>query len=199
MSEMAERHRDELVGLAEESTRGWWLHLVVGIAWMVFAFIVLSFEFETVWAVAAFFGIGFLFGGVTQLVLASTMRDWRWLHVLFGLAAVGAGIVALVWPGATFLVLAAIIAWYVLLAGIFDILAAFATRDESDLWWLQLVLGIAQILIGFWAIGYAGRSIVLLVVWVGAAALARGISQLVFGFSLHRAGRQLRRRLSAGG
>ena len=82
--------------------------------------------------------------------------DWRWLHVAFGIIAIIAGVAALVWPGQTFLVLAAIIGWYVLFAGIFDIAASFAIQDEVDLWWLQLILGIAQVLIGFWAIGYPG-------------------------------------------
>ena len=51
-------------------------------------------------------------------------------------------------------------------------------------------------LIGFWAIGYAGRSITLLVVWVGATALGRGISSLFIAFGLHDAGRQLRSRMT---
>ena len=51
-------------------------------------------------------------------------------------------------------------------------------------------------LIGFWAIGYAGRSISLLVVWVGATALARGISSLFVGFGLHGAGKELRNRMA---
>ena len=39
--------------------------------------------------------------------------------------------------------------------------------------------------IAFWAIGYPGRSIVLLVIWVGATALAKGFAQIVRGFALH--------------
>ena len=40
-------------------------------------------------------------------------------------------------------------------------------------------------LIGFWAIGYTGRSIALLMIWVGATALAKGFTQIVRGFALH--------------
>ena len=40
------------------------------------------------------------------------------------------------------------------------------------------VLGIAELLLGFWAAGYFGRSALLLVVWVGATALTRGISDI---------------------
>lgn len=188
-----DREDAEIVGAI---TGRWWMHLLVGVLWMFFAFVVLSFDFRTVWAVSAFFGVGFLIGGLTELAVAAATPGWRWLHVLFGVAAIVAGVVALVWPGGTFLVLAGIIAWYILISGIVDLIAAFAMRDETELWWLGLVLGLAQILIGFWAAGYAGRSVALLVVWVGAAALGRGISELFIGFALHRADRQLRARLA---
>jgi uncharacterized membrane protein HdeD (DUF308 family) len=105
---------------------------------------------------------------------------------------------ALMWPGQTFLVLAAIIGWYILFAGIMDIVTSLATRDINDLWWLQLLLGVAEVFIGFWAVGYAGRSITLLVVWVGASALARGISSIFLGFGLHSAGKEVRKRMGRG-
>jgi uncharacterized membrane protein HdeD (DUF308 family) len=180
----------------QEATRHWWLFLLAGALWIIFGWIVLSFNYETVWAVAVFFGIGFIAGGFMELFMAFDTPSWRWLHILFGAIAIIAGIMALIWPGQTFLVLAAIIGWYVLFAGIFDVVTSISTRDDNDLWWLQLILGIAQVLIGFWAIGYAGRSIALLVVWVGASALARGISSIFLGFGLHNAGKELRRRMS---
>jgi uncharacterized membrane protein HdeD (DUF308 family) len=180
-----------------EASKDWWLFLLTGILWIIFGFVVLSFDdFTTVWAVAVFFGVGFMVGGTVELFVAGRTPSWRWLHILFGIIAIIAGVLALVWPGQTFLVLAAIIGWYVLFAGIMDIVTAFATKDLNDLWWLQLLLGIAQVLIGFWAVGYAGRSIALLVIWVGASALARGISSIFIGFGMHSAGKEVRKRMS---
>ncbi len=182
--------------LPEEITRQWWVFIVSGILWILFAWVVLSFDYTTIWAVAVFFGFGLIAGGAMSVMIGLNASTWRWVHVAFGVISIVAGVFALVWPGQTFLVLAGIIGWYVMLTGVLDLAMAFATRDENDLWWLQLVLGIAQVLIGFWAIGYEGRSISLLVIWVGATALARGISGLFVGFGLHGAGRQLRRRMA---
>ena len=179
-----------------EAARHWWVFLVTGILWILFAWIVLSFDYDSVWAVAVFFGFGMIAGGIMTIMVGVDTAGWRWLHVTFGIIAILAGLIALIWPGQTFLVLAAIIGWYVMFAGILDLATAFATKDENDLWWLQLILGIAQVLIGFWAIGYSGRSITLLVIWVGATALARGISSLFLGFGLHHAGKQLRDRMA---
>ena len=192
MDSTAEPNVDELL----EVSKGWWLYLVAGVLWIIFGWVVLSFNFDTVWAIAVFFGFGFIVGGMMELFVAFQAPGWRWLHIVFGVIAIIAGILALVWPGQTFLVLAAIIGWYILFAGIIDIVTSISTKEENDMWWLQLVLGIVEVLIGFWAVGYAGRSITLLVIWVGASALARGISSIVLGFGLHSMGKELRKRMS---
>lgn len=183
--------REDLHEAAGEVAGTWWLFLIAGIAWLIFAFIVLSFDFTTVWAVAVFAGFMFIFFGVNEFFTAAFVDDWKWLHVLLGVVAVAAGIIAFVWPGQTFLTLAAIIAWLLLFMGTFNIVTALLTKDENDLWWLTLIIGIAEVLIAFWAIGYEGRSIALLVIWVGAAALARGIVNIVLAFSLRSAKKEL--------
>ena len=192
MDSTAEPNVDELL----EVSKGWWLYLVAGVLWIIFGWVVLSFNFDTVWAVAVFFGFGFIIGGMMELFVAFQATGWRWLHIAFGVIAIIAGIVALVWPGQTFLVLAAIIGWYILFAGIMDIVTSIAVKEDNELWWLQLILGVVEVLIGFWAVGYTGRSVALLVIWVGASALARGISSIVLGFGLHNTGKELRKKMS---
>jgi uncharacterized membrane protein HdeD (DUF308 family) len=59
-------------------------------------------------------------------------------------------------------------------------------RHEIDLWWLRLLLGLLEIGLGFWAAGDFGHQAILLVVFVGVAALTRGITEILFGFSLRR-------------
>jgi uncharacterized membrane protein HdeD (DUF308 family) len=51
-------------------------------------------------------------------------------------------------------------------------------------WWLQLVGGIVELALGFWAAGYYGRSAVLLVAWVAAIAVTRGVRDIVLAFRL---------------
>jgi uncharacterized membrane protein HdeD (DUF308 family) len=175
-----------------EITRHWWVLLLTGALWIIFAFIVLSFDITTVYAVAIFLGVGFIVGGVFELGLAGLVDEGRWLYVTFGIIAIIAGIVALVWPEQTFVVVAAITAWLLLFMGILDVVTSLASRHDSELWWLQLILGVLEIAVGVWAIGYTGRSIALLVIWVGVAALFRGISQIIMAFGLRGADKQLR-------
>jgi uncharacterized membrane protein HdeD (DUF308 family) len=46
------------------------------------------------------------------------------------------------------------------------------------------IAGIVEIILGSWAAGGFGRKVILLVVWVGVAALIRGISEIIFAFTL---------------
>ena len=183
-------------------TRGWGWFLAAGIAWIVFAFFLLSFNYRTVWAIAVFFGIGFIVGGIMELAVAAVAPGWKWLYILIGIVSIIAGVIALMWPGETFLVLSAIVGWLLLFYGIIDIIFAFSTRHMEGLWWMQLISGTIMVLLGFWAIApddatvATYRGAVLLVVWIGVAALFRGISDIILGFRLRSVQRELEARAS---
>jgi uncharacterized membrane protein HdeD (DUF308 family) len=168
----------------------WGWFLAAGIAWIVFSFVLLSFNYATVWGIAVFFGIGFILGGMIEFAVAAAAPGWKWLYILIGIVSIIAGVIALVWPGQTFLVLSAIAGWLLLLYGIIDIVFAFSTRELESLWWIQLITGIIMVLLGFWAISPDNETVstyrgaVLLVVWIGVAALFRGISDIIVGFRL---------------
>ncbi len=68
-------------------------------------------------------------------------------------------------------------------------------KDVSELWWLGLIVGVLELLLGFWASQqfFAPRAI-LIVTWVGFAALFRGISEIVIAFELRRANKTFNRK-----
>lgn len=162
----------------------WWLFLVTGIAWLILAKIVLDADLGTVAAIATMAGFLFIAAGVNEFVTAGAVDSWRWLHVVMGVFFILAGVFAFVRPGTTFLSLAAIIGWYLIFKGFLDVVVSLSIRAEQDLWWFGLVVGVAELLLGFWAAGSPQQSVALLVIWVGAAALARGIMEIVLAFRL---------------
>jgi uncharacterized membrane protein HdeD (DUF308 family) len=114
-----------------------------------------------------------------------TTHGWRrLLHTVLALAFLVIAIVSFIHPGDTFRALAAVMSFYFIIRGTFDLIVAFATRQENDLWWLGLISGVILIGLGFWAAGDFGNKVILLVVWVGLAALMRGISEIIFAFTL---------------
>jgi len=167
----------------EVPTTPWWCYLLAGVAWLVYAFVVLSFDIATIWAIALFAGFLFVGGALTEFIWAMLSPVWWWAHALLGVVFVGGAVFCFAWPEATFAVLAAIVGWVLLFIGVFNIVVAISSRGYQA-WWLWLVLGIVEILVAFWAVGYEGRSIALLVIWVAAAALAKGITDLLLALEV---------------
>ena len=171
-----------------DAGRVWWLFLITGTLWLLLSVIVFRFDWSTVSAISILFGIVMLAAGVMELAaLAMTDGWWKLLHGLLAVAFVVIGIFSFIHPGDTFKALAAVMSFYFILKGTFDIVVALATRVENELWWLGLALGIVEIAVGFWAAGDFGRKTILLVVWVGLVALTRGISEIAFAFVLRHA------------
>jgi uncharacterized membrane protein HdeD (DUF308 family) len=170
-----------------ELTVPWWLFLVTGIGWILVSLLVLQFELETVAAIAYLFGAVMLVAAVDEVFHVSTRPEWRWAHLALAVLFAAGGLWALAYPGQTFRALALLIGWFLLIKGTFGVVAALAYRG-TPLWWLTLIAGLAEIGLAFWAAGYPGRSATLLVLWVGFAALFRGLSQVVLAFELHGAG-----------
>ena len=107
---------------------------------------------------------------------------WRLLNAVLALVYIVAGVVAFVHPGDTFVALAAIFSFLLIFSGTFDIIQSISARHEIEVWWLQLVGGLIEVALGFWAAGYYGRSAVLLIAWVAAFAIIRGVRDIVLAF-----------------
>jgi uncharacterized membrane protein HdeD (DUF308 family) len=168
-----------------EAARYWWLFLVMGIAWLLFAIIVFRFDYRTVSAISILFGIVVLFAGIDELFAAFAAGRSGWAragHALLAVCFVIIGVVAFIHPGNTFAALAAVMSFYFVLKGVLDVALAVSFRQANPAWWVQLTVGIAEILIGFWAAGNFGHKTILLVIWVGVLALTRGISAITFAF-----------------
>ena len=164
----------------------WWLYLITGACWFIIAWVVLRFDLTSVAAVSVLAGIVILAAGLAELFNAFVAPGWRWLHALLGVLFIITGFICFFRPGGTFAMLAAFVGWYLLFKGMLDIVLAFATKDDNDVWWLGLIIGIIEIGLGFWAAGRFGRSVALLIIFVGAIALTRGITDIMMAFRLRR-------------
>lgn len=175
--------------LAASASRYWWLYLASGIVWIAVSAIVFRFNFTSVVAVAVLFGCMAIAAGLMELTLASaSSRGWAVLHAALGAILIVVGIVAFFQPGATFVGLAAVFSFFFLFVGGWDIASALWLRRETSSWWLHALVGVIELAIGFAAATSWSVSAVLLVAYVGAMALLRGITQILFAFRLHELG-----------
>ena len=180
--------------VVEDAARYWWLFLLTGITWFVFSLLVFQWDYTTVYAVSYLFGVVAVIAGVNEfLAVAVSTPGWKIVRGTLGVLFVLAGAGALVHPHNAFETIAGLIGFFFLFKGIFDFTTAFLTRAAFELWWVQLLVGVLEILLAFWVAGNFREQAVLLVVYVGVIGLSRGITELIVAFKLL----SLKRRLAA--
>ncbi len=127
-----------------------------------------------------------------RLMIAQRVPSWRWLFYVGGVLGIAAGVIAFVWPGITLYVLAIFVSWYLVVAGIFNVVAALA-GPKRDWWWVGMVVGVLQLVLGVWALGSTTRQLLLLLNLVGIWMIFFGVSEIFAAFSLRALTEDVRR------
>jgi uncharacterized membrane protein HdeD (DUF308 family) len=163
----------------------WWLFLLTGIAWLIISVMVLRFTPASITTVGVLLGVLFLLCTVNEFFIASVGYSWRWAHILLGVFFAVGAIWSFARPINAFWSLASVLGLLLIFKGTLDIISAVETKDVNSAWWLGLVAGILELLLGFWASQqrFPARG-ALLLLWVGFFALFRGISEIVVAFEL---------------
>jgi uncharacterized membrane protein HdeD (DUF308 family) len=163
----------------------WWVFLLTGIAWLIISWVVLRFTPASITTVGVLLGVLFLLAAVNEFVIAGVRRHWGWAHVLLGVLFVVGAIWAFARPFDAFWSIASVLGLLLIFKGTLDLISAIMTRDVNRAWWLGLVAGILELVLGFWASQqmFPARG-ALLLLWVGFFALFRGISEIVIAFEL---------------
>ena len=163
----------------------WWLFLLTGIAWLIISVMVLRFTPASINTVGILMGVLFLLGGFNEFMISSVVPTWRWAHILLGILFIVGAIWAFARPFNAFWALASVLGLLLIFKGTLDIIAAVVTKDVNTAWWLGLVTGILELVLGFWASQqqFPARG-ALLLLWVGFFALFRGISEIVISFEV---------------
>jgi uncharacterized membrane protein HdeD (DUF308 family) len=182
--------RDTMRAGVRDLSAIWWWFLSLGVLWTLWGMFVLSYRVGSVYAVAALVGVAFLFGGITQLAVATRVQSWRWLFIVAGILSVAAGIITFVWPGITLYIVAVFLAWYLIFFGIMHLVSALA-GPKVQWWWTQLLLGISELVLGVWAIRSYQRSLLTLVTLVGVWAIFHGVNEIFAAFTLREGAKRV--------
>ncbi|HEY1650939.1 MAG TPA: DUF308 domain-containing protein [Acidimicrobiales bacterium] len=164
----------------------WGWYLAGGIISMIFGFFVISWRHATVYAVIYFASGFFIVGGLFELIGSFRMARQHWIHLVFGLVWVGAGIVGFVWPHITIFIVAVLIGWSFLVLGIFDIISSIRFH-HLPYWWAYLIRGIVAVGIGFLCIRHPGAPLTALIVLMGILAILFGAVEVIGAFSARHA------------
>jgi uncharacterized membrane protein HdeD (DUF308 family) len=123
-----------------EIAAGWdtrlrWVAVVLGAILVVGGVLAIAWPGATLWAIALITGLSLLAHGIGRIVLAVAMRheihNWGWL-ALAGAFGVLFGVLALVWPQATVLVLCLVLGAQITIFGLLITAAAFLPNGISS-------------------------------------------------------------------
>jgi uncharacterized membrane protein HdeD (DUF308 family) len=181
--------------VVRDAARTWWVFLVVGIAWLLVAWMVLRFDTTSVATVGILLGVVFIGAGINELGLGTVVSGgWKVWHYIMAVIFLLGGLWGFVEPIDTFFALASVLGLILIVYGSFEIARSVAFRDSNPYWWLGLISGILLLLLAFWVSGsdrvYAlAQRTYLILFWVGFFALVKGFSQIMMAFGIRHAGR----------
>jgi uncharacterized membrane protein HdeD (DUF308 family) len=118
-------------------------------------------------------------------MLHALAKCW-WLVLLRGIAGIVFGILAFMWPGLTLAVLILLYGAYALVDGVIALAAAFTGAAKPvPTWWLVLV-GLFGIAAGLVTFLWPGVTALVLIIFIGAWAIAHGIFEIVGAIKLRK-------------
>ncbi|HVR47691.1 MAG TPA: HdeD family acid-resistance protein [Candidatus Binatia bacterium] len=112
-------------------------------------------------------------------------RNW-WAVLIRGIIAVIFGILAYLWPGATWVAIAILFGAYALVDGIFAIIATVRAAETQQRWWPFLLEGIVGILIAAITFYDVRITIFALYFTIAAWAFLTGIFEIVAAIELRK-------------
>jgi uncharacterized membrane protein HdeD (DUF308 family) len=168
--------------------RAWPFVLGVGIVSLLAGLITLVWPSATVLALVIVLGVFLLIAGVTEIGWAIAERDTEgWGMILFrGIVDVVAGIVVLVWPAATALVLALLLAAWLLVYAAMTFWYAYRHRGERPHTGHFVAKGVVATIAAVITIVWPSITILVIALIVGIALLIKGVLLIRFAFILRR-------------
>ena len=117
-------------------------------------------------------------------VLAGIGRAWGWV-LFFGIVTVGLGIVVLVWPDKTIVVVAVLFGIQLVIAGIFRFVSALAIDDApGGTRALLALLGVLAFIVGIYALRHVNVTIAALALLLGIFWIVNGVIELFTAIGL---------------
>ena len=116
-------------------------------------------------------------------MIETLKRHW-WVPVIRGIAAIAFGVIAFTHPVMAIATLVLFFGAWVLIDGIFRIVAAIRHRGSDPDWAWQLVIGIIGIIVGLLTFHAPRVTALALVIYIAAWALMIGASEIVMAVKL---------------
>ena len=172
---------------AQIALRNWWMLALRGVLAILFGLVALLLPGIALLAFIYVFAAYAIIDGVVTVLVSirerGSLSRWGWV-LAEGLLSVVAGLVAVVYPGLTALVLLYVVAAWAIVTGITEIAAAFTLREQVSREWALGLAGLLSIVFGIILFIRPGAGLLALLWLVGIYAILFGILFIVRAFQL---------------
>ena len=111
-------------------------------------------------------------------------------HLLLGLISLAAGVVAVVWPAPTALVLVLVIGIWAVVGGIVEVVNGFGSGETAGTRALYIITGLVAVAFGVLLFARPGVGAVTLALLFGLFSLVYGVSRITLGIQMRELHRQ---------
>src|SRR5215475_3945787 len=164
----------------------WSWFVLVGVVLLVLGTVALGAVMIASLAAAVAIGVLLLLGGAAEVVGAFWCRCWSgfFLELLSGVLSIVVGLLFLRAPGGALAALTLLVACFLMVGGIFKVVAAMAYRFAA--WGWSLAGGIIDVILGvlIWQ-GWPASSLWVIGLFVGINLIFRGFNWIALGLALH--------------
>lgn len=162
---------------------------ITGIVSGVIGALAIIFPFAATLAAELVIGAILVVSGVVELVRAFAMRrngSLVW-NVLFGLAALAAGVILLVWPLQGMVTLTIVVGIFFLIGGAFKLVAGFGLRPFPGWGWIGFSGALSMLLGLILLFGLPGTAMWAVGLLVGIDLIFLGAAEIAMAYALRRA------------
>ncbi|HVP94239.1 MAG TPA: DUF308 domain-containing protein [Methanoregulaceae archaeon] len=161
----------------------WWLVLIQGLAALILGIAFLVYPYLTLMVAVIFVGAYWFVSGIFSIISVAMDRTNMGWKILVGILGIIAGLVILVYPIYSTILLPTILMLFIgvwgLIIGGTSLAAAFGTKD-----WAMGFIGIVAIIFGVLLIVYPMISAAILPFVLGGFGIVGGIITIVLAFQL---------------
>lgn len=167
-------------------TSNWWLLLLRGLAAIIVAVIAFVHPSDALITLVLVLGIYAFVAGVFAIAaaVAGAAGDYWWALLIEGILGIVASFVIWSWPIASTLAFVYFIAAWLIVSGIFQIMAGIQLRDIINNEWLFIVGGIISIAFGVWVFRSGAQGVYATAYLIGIYFLLYGLVQAAVAFRL---------------
>ncbi len=171
--------------VVDQLARHWWVIGLRGLAAILFGVLAFVWPGMTLAVLVLLFGAYALVDGVLTLIAAFRGGvQHRIVMLVEGVVSVLAGLAAFVWPGLTALVLLYIIAFWAIVTGVLEIVAAIRVRRAISNELGLVIGGVLSVVFGVVLLIAPGAGALAVIFLIGAYAVVFGIALLGLAWRL---------------